>query len=144
MRNKKGVSIIELLIVIAIISVIGVTVIPIGAGFLERNTARNKVNEVVESLRVARINAMSGKNDSQWGTTVTASEIVLFQGDSYATRNPDYDISYSVPQSVNITTFEVIFDEITGNPNQTLTINIISDLTSRVVQLNELGVVNVN
>ncbi len=140
-----GVTLIEILLVIAIFLIVGVTSGSIASNFLVRNNLQNKVNEVVSTLRTAQINSISSKADSRWGVTATASNIILFRGDTYATRNPIYDEKFSIPQSVTVTSFEVAFDKLTGNPNQVLTIIVSNNIgESYTVSLNEVGTVDVN
>jgi type II secretory pathway pseudopilin PulG len=141
---KKGITLIELLLVVAIMIVIAVSTASFGSAFLVRNRTDNKVNEVVSSLRTAQINAMSGKGNSQWGVYTTSTEIILFMGTSYASRDNTYDQTFFVPPSVSVSAAEVIFDTITGNPDATETISISNDIgESFSVNVNGVGIVDV-
>lgn len=142
-KYKSGISIIEIILVIAIVAIIGAATIPLGAQFLNRNSLKNKTNELVTSLNIAQINAMSGKDDSRWGVTVSGNQIVMFQGDSYSTRNSTFDVTYTIPASVSITSFEVVFSKVTGDPDSAQNITVSSSQGSKQVQVNQLGVVDV-
>lgn len=145
MQNNRGVSIIELLLVIAIIAVIGATTIPAGAGFLVRNHLKNKTNEVVSTLRAAQINTLSGKEDSQWGVQISSNQIIMFKGASYSTPGTTFDQEYNIPASISITQTEIVFDKLTGNPDTTATITVSSNVgASNTVTVNEVGVVDVD
>jgi len=129
--THKGVTLIELLLVIS--------------NFLVRNNLQNKVNEVVSTLRTAQLNSISSKGDSRWGVTATTDDIILFRGDSYASRDPTYDEKFSIPKSVTVTSFEVAFNKLTGNPNQVLTVILSNNIgESYTVSLNEVGIVDLN
>lgn len=140
--KNKGVTLIELLIVMSIISVIGITTIPLGANFLQRNALRNKTNELVTTLSVAKINSISGKEDSQWGVNVDSNNITLFRGASFAARDTAFDEVYIIPASLNITPFEVVFSKNVGDPSTTLDILLSNNLDSKRVTVNEVGTIN--
>lgn len=139
MKNEAGVSLIELLLVIAIVILIGATTIPAGSAFLVRNQLKNKTNELVFSLRIAQINTMSGKEDRQWGVEISTSTIKL-----YAVGDASFDQTFSIPASISITQNTIVFDKLTGNPSTTTTFNVSSNAgDSNTVTINEVGVVNV-
>ncbi len=144
LQFEKGITLIELLLVIAIMTIIATSTASFGSSFLIRNRTDNKVNEVVSSLRTAQINAMSGKGNSKWGVYTTSAEIILFMGATYATRDDTYDQTFLVPASVSVSVAEVIFDTITGNPDATDTIFISNNIgESFSISVNEVGIVDV-
>ena len=145
--SPRGVTLIELLLVVAIMAIILSSAYPLGAGFLARNNFKNKINETVNSLRIAQLNSISGKEAVSWGVNVDSNQITLFSGTSYSSRNPVYDEVYDIPPSVsaNPVPIEVVFDRLTGNPNSSATIVISSDSgESASVYINEVGIVDVN
>lgn len=139
---EKGFSLIEMLLVISITAIIGATTIPVASNFLARNHLKNKTNEVISSLRTAQINALSGKEDSQWGVNISTTQITLYKGSSYAGRDSAFDQSFNIPSIISITQAEVVFDKLTGNPDTTATITISSDIGSNTVTVNEVGTVD--
>ena len=144
-QHSRGVTLVELLIVIALIAIIGASTTPVLSNFLARNYLRNKTNELVASLRTAQINTISGKEDSQWGVNTSTSEITLFKGSSFAGRDTNFDQSFSIPATITITTDEIVFDRLTGDPDAVATLTITSNAgDSNTVTVNEVGTVNVN
>ena len=143
-EDNKGYTIIEILLVVAIIAIIGATSISMGTGFLTRNNLKNKTNELVSSLAVARISSISGKEDSPWGVNINSSSITLFAGTSYATRDSAFDQNFSIPSSIDISVVEIVFNKLTGNPNSTANIVISgSGVDANTVIVNEVGSVDV-
>lgn len=142
-QQSQGFSLIELLLVITIIALLGTAILPVGSSFLIRNHLKNKTNEVVSSLRLAQINTLAGKENSQWGLYISANKIIMFKGSSYAVPGTSFDQSYDIPASITITQTEIVFDKLTGNPNTTANIAISSNLDSHTVSVNEVGVVDV-
>jgi prepilin-type N-terminal cleavage/methylation domain-containing protein len=144
MKNKKGFSLIELLIVIGILAILGAIMAPIGAGLLSRNNLRTKTDEVIISLQAARVNSMSGKEDSPWGVSIGANQIILFKGTSFAARDQAFDEVFGYPSSLTITNSEVVFDLVTGLPSSSTTINLNGPGSlSEVVIVNSNGAVDV-
>lgn len=137
--SKKGVTLIELLLVVTITAIIGAATIPVASSFLVRNHLRNKTNELVSSLRTAQINSINGKEDRQWGVDISATEIKM-----YAVGDSSFDQVYSIPSSVTITQDTIIFDKLTGNPDDTLSISVTNNVgDSNTVSVNEVGIVDV-
>lgn len=142
--HAQGVTLIELLLVVAIIVVVGVAIAPLGAGFLVRNQLENKTNEIVSSLRTAQLNSISGKEQSSWGVTITSNKIIMFRGSTYTSPGTAFDQSFTIPQSITITPVQVVFDPLTGNPNTPTTIVLTSNTgDSNTVVVNEVGTVDV-
>ncbi|MHA2055695.1 MAG: pilus assembly FimT family protein [Candidatus Hodarchaeales archaeon] len=146
-KQQVGVSLVELLLIIAIFTIFGATAYSFGANFLSRNHLKNKTNEIVSSLRVAQINSISGKEDSQWGVYVDSNSIIMFMGSFYVSPGTSQDQTYDVQGRVSISPdpVEVVFDKLNGNPNSTVTITVSNNIGgSNTISVNEVGVVDVN
>jgi prepilin-type N-terminal cleavage/methylation domain-containing protein len=139
-----GFTLIELLIVIALIAIIGSGVFAVGQRFLVNNAMKNKTNELVSALRTAQLNTMSGKEDSQWGVSVSSSSISQFKGSSYSGRDAAFDVTYTIPNNVSISTDDVIFERGSGNPDAGATFTLTGTNMTTTVTVNSLGVVDVN
>lgn len=138
--SKRGFTVVELILVIAIVAFLGATVVPIGSSFLVTTHFKNKTNELVSSLRTAQINSMNSKANRQWGVEVTASQIRL-----YADGDAAFSQTYSIPDTVNITQDTVVFSKLTGNPDSPTTFTITNTTGDSVtVTVNEVGTVDVN
>ena len=141
---KKGFSFIELLIVIGIIAILGTTMAPIGSSLINRNNLRTKVDELVIALQSDRINSMTNKENSPWGVKTESQQIVIFKGNSYATRDQNFDEKFLYPKSMSITAIEIIFAQLTGLPSspQTIQVNGPGSI-NKAVLVTEQGVINV-
>jgi len=143
--RARGLTVIELLLVIATIAIIGALATPALTGFLVRNQLKNTTNELVSAFRTAQLNAMAAKRDSTWGTNVSTAAITLFQGSSFASRNTTFDEVYAIPPSITVTPSEIVFAKLTGNPSATPTITVQSTVgQTRTVTVNAVGTVDVN
>lgn len=139
-KSTVGITLIELLLVVSIITILSVSTASFGLGFLFRNNLKNATNELVSSLRIAQINSMSGKVNSQWGVEVNATQIRM-----YAVSDPAFDQIFEIGGRVSITQDTVVFDQITGDADATATFTISGNTgDSNIVSVNEVGVVDIN
>lgn len=140
-RNpRRGFTLIEILVVIAIMSVLAAVSFPFYARFVTQNNVSSTANGLVGSLQKAQLYAMSGKNNSSWGVRYADSKIVLFQESS----NTVFD-SYNVAGSIQVTGLnQVIFSRPTGLPTSPGTYVVSSNNQTKSVMLNSEGVANVS
>jgi len=139
---SKGITVIELLIVILLISTLGVMSISFYGRFLTQNAVDNTTTQLVNSLRKAQIYSMTGKQNNTWGVryTTTPKEITL-----YLTGNSAFDESFSVSSNTAISGFtDISFARITGIPSTFGTITISGNNSSKTITVNEQGTVSRN
>jgi len=143
-RVRRGVMLVELLIVVAIIALIGASSIPylgrfLAAGYLTTTTAK-----VVRTLRKAQIYSINGKRGSAWGVHCEPARLVLFKGDNYATRDPSFDEELVFPQSVEVAGLaDIYFQKQWGTPSETITVTVSALNDQRTVTVNPEGMVDV-
>jgi prepilin-type N-terminal cleavage/methylation domain-containing protein len=115
---KKGFTLMELLIVIALIAIFVAMTVPFTMDFYKEQVVEEQTANLANNLKVAQSHAQSGKNNSSWGIKFFEDEYVLFMGDSYsdAERNTDYDKTYSISSGVTMEgVSEIVFEKGTGN-----------------------------
>lgn len=128
-NSQNGFTLIELILVIAIIAIIAAGSIPFLASFNQRSQGDAVAREVVSALRFAQQKAIASENDSQFGVYFDdpSNEFIIFRGASYG-LNPVEDRVFSYEDSVTIsqsfTGDEVNFEKVTGNTADFGTINI--------------------
>ncbi len=120
----KGISIIEIIIILAIISILlGIVIINL-TSFREEQALNVAINESISYINDARSKTLSSKDFSQYGIHFEQTKITLFKGTSYSPsdqNNIDYIFS-SLLEISNISLNgggnEVIFQKITGKTDQ--------------------------
>jgi prepilin-type N-terminal cleavage/methylation domain-containing protein len=143
-RSRKGFTLIELILVVALVALIGSVAGLLYSNIYLRNAASNAQDELVFSLRKAQMYSMMGRQGSNWGVAI-GGNIVLYSGNSYASRNTAFDESYAVPNTVAIIgANEINFARLTGYPNVTSTITIASPGRTYTVQIQPQGIVSQN
>lgn len=147
---QKGFTVIELLLVIAIMSLISALSISFYARFITQNAVANTQDQLAGDFRKAQIYAMEGKLNSNWGVNFTANTIVLYQGSSYAARTAALDENFSVNSNISISGMsDVNYAGMTGVPTNggsavtTLNITITGpNSTTKTITMNSFGVVS--
>jgi len=141
-NKTSGFTIIELLLVIALMITIAAFSTPFYARFLTQNSVSTVRDQLTSHLRRAQMNAMMGKNNGPWGVTYVSPKLILFQGTSYATRTTALDESFIVNPSISISGLgELIYTKTTGLPNASASITISGTGSSKTISVSNQGVV---
>ena len=142
-RSSSGVTIIELLLVVFIISTITLLSAPFYSRFLTQNAVGNTADQLVGSLRKAQIYSMMGKQNNSWGVkyvTTPSKKITL-----YLTGNGAFDENYTVNDNITVSGFtDTSFAKVTGIPSPgpfPLTITISGGNNTKTITINSQGVV---
>ena len=113
---KKGFSLIELLVVVAIIVVISGLGLFVGLDFYKTYALSSERDIVIGILMKARNRAANNFNESGHGIYINSDGYTVFQGSSYASRNQTYDELIKRINSVTSSGLqEIVFEQLTGN-----------------------------
>jgi len=131
---KNGFTIVEVIIVVAFFSILAFVSVSFYQSFQVTYELNTSINELVQNLRRAQSKAMASEGDSKHGIYFNSgygATYVLFKGNSYATRDTDYDEETILSNNINLTYGlgggqEVVFSKFRGRPNNTGTITITS------------------
>ena len=144
-HNKSGFTLIELLLVIAILGIVSSSSSPFFSRFLHQNSVSTVAFSLISHLRRAQFNAMMSMRNSSWGVAYQSSKIILFQGNSFSSRNSAFDEVFEIPPSVSVSGLsEIIFQKRTGLPQTTATVIISSIGTTKTITVNNQGVVELH
>ena len=114
----RGFTLIEILMVIAAMSIIAVLIMPVGFQFYRAQLLDETTYDILNTIRKVQQYAISQKNDSAFGMKFFATSTVLFQGSSYASRIPSEDETYVYLDGVAVSGInEIVFAKLTGIPN---------------------------
>lgn len=139
---KKGFTLIELILVIAIITIIGALSAPFASGLLIRIYHDSTLSTLVISLHRAQSLSMDGKGGGVWGICQVGDIIRVYTGNC---TNPNIKEDSTIPNIITLTGLtDTTFSRAVGVPSNTLNINISSSAGSNTITLNPLGVINVN
>jgi prepilin-type N-terminal cleavage/methylation domain-containing protein len=142
-ENRGGYTLIEVLLVVAIINIIAAIGIPLYESLTFSNGIDVTTNTLFEDLYQAEIFSRSEKYDSGWGVAINGQTITLYQGSSYASRVTANDYTYTMPTTTATNGLtEVDFSSLYGLPQSTGTFTLTSGTSSRTVTINSQGMVN--
>ena len=140
--SRKGISYIELLIVVGLMAIIGASVSPFLSNFILRNNLETTVDNLVGTIRKAQSYSMDGKNNAVWGVCLSGGNIRLYTGScSSHTISEDFSVS----SSVSITGLsDTTFSRLRGEPSNILGVTISTDIGSATISLNAAGGMEIN
>lgn len=114
---KKGFTLIEFMIVTALIIMFSGLTLPMGFSFFQETTLKDQVRNIENSLRKAQAMAITGRGDSSAGVKITQSECIIFEGESYEKRREEADIIIPFPVALSVSEAdEIVFQKSTGLP----------------------------
>lgn len=119
----QGFTLLELLVVIAVLLVLGTIVIRGFVSFQTHQALELTTKEVRQMFEVARSQTLASVNDQQYGVHISSGAVTLFVGEEYIEGNPSNSVfeldSRVVISEVNLTpeTDEILFERGTGEPS---------------------------
>lgn len=138
----KGVTFIELLIIIAIVMIIAAGASPFYVNLISRNNLNSTRNGFVSSLRKAQTYAISGKDNTTWGVCVTGGNVRLFGG---ACATPSRKEEIGIPGGVVVGGFSTVtFTDLRGEPSSAFTFTLSNQAGTKTIIINSTGNVSAN
>ena len=134
--TERGVTFIELILVVAIIALLGAASTPFLSRFLLRTYSDTTARNVTSALRTAQHNAMAQKANLTWGVCLTGNTIRMYGG-SCAT--PTIMNDHTFPSSVSVTGLSDTSFDTRGEPSGTLSVTISSAITTDTVTMGAAG-----
>ena len=155
MKNlyNRGISVIEILIVIAVIGILVAIVVPNLTRFRNEQSLKNISADIVSLLNEARNNTISSVNSSQYGVYFESGRAVLFVGSTFTEPNStNKELSFSSAVtiqssggiSLNGGGSTVVFSRISGDTSNygTITIQLVSDSSrQKIITIGKTGLV---
>jgi prepilin-type N-terminal cleavage/methylation domain-containing protein len=149
-KLKNGFTLIELIIVVALIIMFSALTLPVGFNFYQKSTLKDQAKTLENSLRMAQAMAMSGRGESNAGVIIEEGQYTVFEGDSYEDRPANITIPFPIALSATGPT-EVVFEKITGLPiipaiteEELITITLKFGANSQEININSQGKIERN
>ena len=139
--KKNGFTLIEVMLTLALVSILASLSFPLSGYFLSPQEVAVVRDELQGSLSKAQLYSMTGKNGALFGVAVHDQAIVLFQGNSFATRDQAFDEVFPLHPRVTVSGLtEVVFARVTGEPDTEPTMTIAGNDTTETVTMNAEGI----
>lgn len=141
MNKKAGLTLIELLMAIAAIMLLGGLSIPYFMSFQIASGSDTAGQEIVQSLRRAKIKALAAENDDNWGLAIKNQQITIFKGSIFDSRDQSFDEVFDLPPTITASGLtEIYFSKLSGTPSTVGTINLIdTNLKQKNISINSNG-----
>src|SRR3989338_1858249 len=113
MKNyfKKGITAVELLVVIVVLGIIFSVALSQFSKFRENQVLKTAVNDVLSSLNKARSQTLSSLNSSEYGVHFQSDRVIIFKGAVFSAEDPDNEtISILAPAAI----FDVTLNGVGG------------------------------
>jgi len=142
--TKNGFTLIEALVVIAIIVIVTAATIPLYGRWQTASILGSTKTEIVQNIRTAQIKAKSGLNNSDFGAYFLTTSYTIYEGSTYITRDQSQDAIFSLPGNISLSGLsEVNFTKKTGIPSVvgTLLINNLASGEKVSIDINSEGLI---
>lgn len=146
----RGFTLIEVIVVITIGVILAAAAIPIAATLQASVQLSESATQLTQTLRIARQKSIDRVNDARHGVyliqTGQSDSYVLYQGDSYAGRDPNADQITVLAPALNLTTTllgnEVNFSSGIGLPDANGTITLThANQGTKTIAINAAGTI---
>ena len=140
-----GFTLLELLLVIAILGIISAVAVPMSGSFLARSSRQVATDRIASEIYKAQNFAMNERVYSGsviWGVCLTGNTFRMFNG---SCASPNYREDYSLPSGLSLSGLSLVtFGNLRGEPSAATTITITNSLGSNTIVTNLAGMVEVN
>jgi prepilin-type N-terminal cleavage/methylation domain-containing protein len=141
----KGFTLIEILLSVSLLAMLFAIPSVIYQSSLDSNQVYGTKSLITSAINIAQNNSISGKSDSTWGVYITTTNITVFKGTSYATRDMslggDFNTIYTYPNTMSVSGItELVFAKKSGQPNTTGSITINKGSTTTSLSINTKGI----
>src|SRR3990167_10275367 len=146
--SRRGVTIIELLVVLAVLGIIISVVIPQFSKTRENQVLKSGVQNILSSIDKARSQTLASLNSSQYGVRFEADKIIIFTGASFISGAPENEtIDITTPASITNVTLnsvsgtsgEMYFNRLSGSPSATGVVTISTTNYSKIITISATG-----
>lgn len=149
--GRKGATLLEILIVIAIVTVLATLSLQEGGIFRKRSGLSRAVSDTVTTLRLARSHTVSSTGLSSWGVYLEPDKIILFQGLNFNGASPTNSVvtlpdTIAASFSLANSTDSVVFLRPKGNTanHGIVTLALKDGSDSRFIRIDEAGAISVD
>lgn len=140
-RKYSGLSLIEMVLTIGLM----VLLLGISSGLYQNVLFPNEVDatrtQIIEALYYAQTASITGKNDGMWGVHVTTNSVEIYMGSSYASRDINSTVSYSLSGNCSLQgPLDVVFSKRVGTPDTTGVITISKDSYVKSISITDVSI----
>lgn len=115
-----GFTLLEILLALGIFSILLAMIVPVSLDFYKNQELETQTQSIIQTLRRTQSKAMASESDSAFGFYIANQNYTLFKGNSYATRDTQYDEVFELPEIISVGGLnEIVFTKLDGLPKET-------------------------
>lgn len=147
---NKGINLIEVLIVVAIIGILIAVIIPQFGSFKILQSLQNSTIDVYSAINKARTDTIASVDSKQYGVHFETNQVIIFEGTSYSAGAGSNVINIiSSPTSISGISLsgggsDMYFSRIYGVPNKTGTITLSAGNYTKIITISATGNISAN
>ncbi len=150
---KRGISILEVIVVIAVLCIIAIIVIPQFAKTRENQVLKTAVADILSSINKARSQTLSSLDSSKYGVRFESDKVIIFTGTVFsAGAGTNESINITTPASITNVTLDgssgtsgdIYFNRLSGSPSKTGTVTISTTSFTKIITIFATGVASVD
>jgi prepilin-type N-terminal cleavage/methylation domain-containing protein len=155
MKNfyKRGLTVIELIVVVAVLGIIFSIVIPQFSKMRENQVLKSTLNDITSSLKKAQTETLASLDSSSYGVHLQSDKVIIFQGTVFSVGDANNEIINIIsPASISDVTLagvsgdsgDLYFNRLSGTPSKTGTITLTTPNFSKIITISVTGAISVN
>ncbi len=146
---KKGISALEILVVVALIGILVAVIIPQFSKSREQAVLKSAVGDTLSSIDKARGETLSSLNSSSYGVHFQSNKVIIFTGTTFSSgASSNESINFTTPASITNVTLggvsgasgDFYFTRLSGAPSTIGTITISTTSYSKIITISATGV----
>ncbi len=139
-NTQAGFTLLELMLVVAMIGLIAMFGASLGSGFLWRTDLSQAQYSTVVHLRYAQVLAHAAQDDSDWGVHIENNRLILFKGNDFETRDEESDEENDLGSVTVSDPIDVVYHKFSGIPYLSSSeITLTTNEETAVIQVNQEG-----
>ena len=140
---KKSFTLIELILVIAILGILAGLGLPFLITFKTNQDLDNTSEELVSALRKAQTRAISSEKDSSWGVNFSQPYRYILFREKFSLHDPENEV-YEYSRNIYLTVLrnEVKFSKLKGQIDKEFIIDLTSFNKKRRITINQEGTID--
>ncbi|MBI5732533.1 prepilin-type N-terminal cleavage/methylation domain-containing protein [Candidatus Jorgensenbacteria bacterium] len=140
--SRAGFSVVELVIALALFGFLAAIGVPIGLDAYRHYLLDSESKSLLSVMRRAEYAAMTNAYQKSYGVVVQPTQFLIFQGASFASRDPLFDEAYLRNSSISVVgPGEIVFRSLSGLPTVIGALSLSNGFATQTVTVNEQGMI---
>jgi Tfp pilus assembly protein FimT len=144
--GRRGITVAELLVIIAAIGLLALIVLPQFSKTRELQTLKDGVQNILSSIDKARGETLSSLNSSSYGVHFQSDKVIIFKGTVFSANDANNEtVSFTSPASISNIALgtgvsDIYFNRLSGAPSHSGTVTISTTSYSKIITIWATGV----